>query len=166
MWYSFDRPQKDERLSRPWSHSMVLNMGPLDWESSALTTKPYRIKWRKHKIILTFLILDFRLLRKVTKTAEMEQYRSLQPGILLKKRLQHSCFLVKFARFLRTPFVRNTFEWLLPAIFENKFFAMLSKIFSGKKRKHKTLDIKKILTCNTPQQFRILQGKHVHFRDY
>ena len=34
------QPRKDERLSRPWSHPVVLNMGPLDWESSALTTRP------------------------------------------------------------------------------------------------------------------------------
>ena len=26
-WYSFYRPQKDERLSWPWSHPMVLNTG-------------------------------------------------------------------------------------------------------------------------------------------
>ena len=39
-WYSFYRPRKDERLSRPWSHSMVLNTGPLDWETSILTTRP------------------------------------------------------------------------------------------------------------------------------
>ena len=25
------RPLKDERLSRPWSHPVVLNTGPLDW---------------------------------------------------------------------------------------------------------------------------------------
>ena len=37
-WYSFYRPRKDERLSRPWSHPLVLNTGSLDWESSALTT--------------------------------------------------------------------------------------------------------------------------------
>ena len=37
-WYSFYRPRKDERLSRPWSHLVVLNTGLLDWESSALTT--------------------------------------------------------------------------------------------------------------------------------
>ena len=24
------------RLSQPWSHPVVLNMGPVDWESSAL----------------------------------------------------------------------------------------------------------------------------------
>ena len=39
-WYSLYRPQKDERLSRPWSHPVVLNMGPLDWESRA-----YGEKW-------------------------------------------------------------------------------------------------------------------------
>ena len=38
-WYSFYRPRKDERLSRPWSHPVVLNTGLLDWESSALTTR-------------------------------------------------------------------------------------------------------------------------------
>ena len=39
-WYSFYWPQRDERLSQPWSHPVVLNTGPLDWESSALTTRP------------------------------------------------------------------------------------------------------------------------------
>ena len=39
-WYSFYWPWKDERLSQPWSHPVVLNTGPLDWESSALTTRP------------------------------------------------------------------------------------------------------------------------------
>ena len=30
-------------LSRPWNQLVVLNMGPLDWESSALTTTPERV---------------------------------------------------------------------------------------------------------------------------
>ena len=38
-WDSFDWPWKVERLSWPWSHPVVLNMGPLDWESSNLTTR-------------------------------------------------------------------------------------------------------------------------------
>ena len=39
-WYSFYLPRKDERLrSQPWSHPVVLIMGPLDWESSTLTTR-------------------------------------------------------------------------------------------------------------------------------
>ena len=37
-WYSLDRPQKDEKLRRPWRHPAVLIMEPLDSESSALTT--------------------------------------------------------------------------------------------------------------------------------
>lgn len=36
--YSFDRPEKDEKLSRPWYQLVVLNQGPLDWESSTQTT--------------------------------------------------------------------------------------------------------------------------------
>ena len=39
-WHSFYRPRKDERLSRLWSNPVVLNTGPLDWESRALTTRP------------------------------------------------------------------------------------------------------------------------------
>ena len=39
-WYSFDGPWKNERPSRIWSHSVVLNAGPLDWEVSVLTTRP------------------------------------------------------------------------------------------------------------------------------
>ena len=38
--YSFYRLRNDERLSRPWSHPVVLNSGHLDWESSALNTRP------------------------------------------------------------------------------------------------------------------------------
>ena len=30
-------PQKEERLSQPWSYPVVLNMGHQDWESSSLT---------------------------------------------------------------------------------------------------------------------------------
>ena len=38
-WYPFYRHRKDERLSQPLSHPVVLNTRPLDWESSALTTR-------------------------------------------------------------------------------------------------------------------------------
>ena len=27
---------EDEMLSQPWSHPVLLNMGPMDWESSTL----------------------------------------------------------------------------------------------------------------------------------
>ena len=36
----FYRLRKDERLSRPWSYLVVLSMGPMNWESSALTSRP------------------------------------------------------------------------------------------------------------------------------
>ena len=36
-WYSNDQNWKNERLSWPWKHLVVFNLGPLDWESSALT---------------------------------------------------------------------------------------------------------------------------------
>ena len=39
-WYSFNQLWEDERLSQFWGHPVVLNLGPLDWESSALTTRP------------------------------------------------------------------------------------------------------------------------------
>ena len=29
-WYSFHQPRKDERLSRPWRHPVVLNSGSLE----------------------------------------------------------------------------------------------------------------------------------------
>ena len=42
-WYSSYPPRKDERLSGAWSHPMVLNTGPLDQESSALTKELHLI---------------------------------------------------------------------------------------------------------------------------
>ena len=43
-WHSFDIPRKDEKLNRSWNHPVVLRTGPLDWESWALTTRPFRRK--------------------------------------------------------------------------------------------------------------------------
>ena len=38
---------------------------------------------------------------------------SLRAENFIKKRLQHSCFPVKFAKFLRTPFSTEYFRWVL-----------------------------------------------------
>ena len=38
-WYSFHRPRKDERLSRPWSYTVALTLVALDLESNVLTTR-------------------------------------------------------------------------------------------------------------------------------
>ena len=44
--------------------------------------------------------------------------RKLQALLLvtIKKRLQHKCFNVKFAKFLRTPILKNICEWLLLSV--------------------------------------------------
>ena len=38
-WYSSYQPWKDERVSQTWSHLVVLNMGPLDWNTGLLNCK-------------------------------------------------------------------------------------------------------------------------------
>ena len=40
--------QKDESLYSPWSQPVVLNLGPLDWESSTLTTRPLHLLLHFH----------------------------------------------------------------------------------------------------------------------
>ena len=52
------RPRKDERLSRPWSHPVVLNTGPLDLESTALTTKPKANKRHRVKSLTSLCFLE------------------------------------------------------------------------------------------------------------
>ena len=41
------------------------------------------------------------------------QVAGLRPATILKKRLWHRCFLVNFAKFLRTPFIKEHLWWLL-----------------------------------------------------
>ena len=43
----------------------------------------------------------------------------LRPATLLKKRLWHRCFPVNFAKFLKTPFLTEHFQWLLLKNLEN-----------------------------------------------
>ena len=55
------------------------------------------------------------------------------PATLLKKRLWHRCFTVNFAKFLRTPFLQNTFGWLLlcfMAFSDWEFLPQPSKTFA------------------------------------
>ena len=61
-WFSLYRPRKDERLSRPWSHPVVLNTGPLDWESSTLTTWPSNIlifQAEQISLMLFYFVQDY-----------------------------------------------------------------------------------------------------------
>ena len=39
-WYLFNQLKKGKSLNLPWSHPLVLNLKPLDWKASALTTRP------------------------------------------------------------------------------------------------------------------------------
>ena len=55
-WYSFKRARKGERLSWPWTYPVVFNTGPLDWESSALTTR--QLLHMKQDSISFILIFD------------------------------------------------------------------------------------------------------------
>ena len=50
---------------------------------------------------------------------------SLQASNFVKKRLQHRCFAVKFAKFLRTPFFAEHFQSLLR---KNQCFAGVMNI--------------------------------------
>ena len=40
-------------LSQPWIHPVVLNTGPLNWESSALTSRPLLHVW-----LSTYVLVD------------------------------------------------------------------------------------------------------------
>ena len=67
-----DGPQKDESLSRPWNHPVILNPGPLNSESSTLTTMPLlhntnNIVLDKMLKMLTYTDLKMSELRKVIK---------------------------------------------------------------------------------------------------
>ena len=59
-WYLIDQPWKDESLSWPRSHPVLLNLGTLDWEFSTLTTKPHPeelvLKPTQSLIYLSFII--------------------------------------------------------------------------------------------------------------
>ena len=48
IWLTLDRWKA---VIRPWSHQVVLNLGPLDWESSALINWPLlRVSWENNVI--------------------------------------------------------------------------------------------------------------------
>ena len=69
-WYSLYWPQKDEKLSRPWSqqvvlnlgwpwsHPVVLNTGPLDWESSTWTSRPSILLRLRNSIVKWWQLLQ------------------------------------------------------------------------------------------------------------
>ena len=51
--------------------------------------------------------------KQLCQSLFFNKFAGLSPATSLKKRLWHRCFPVNFARFLRTPFLKNTSGWLL-----------------------------------------------------
>ena len=49
--HSIPKILKDKRLRQPWSHP-VLNLGRLDWEFSALTSRPLLLEGRENVILI------------------------------------------------------------------------------------------------------------------
>ena len=70
------------------------------WKRSNLLSSVYSyVHHDTHKTLLENLVFQsFR-----------SSHRSPQPATLLKKRLWQRCFPVNFAKFLRTPFLKNAF---------------------------------------------------------
>ena len=56
-WYWCYGSRKDERLNQSWNHPVVLNTGPLEWESNALTTRPLLLAFCKTGLKWSYLWL-------------------------------------------------------------------------------------------------------------
>ena len=65
--------------------------------------------------IKTVVLKNFEKLtgKHLYQSLSFNKVEGLRPATLLKKRLWHMCFLVNFAKFLRTPFLQNTSGRLL-----------------------------------------------------
>ena len=94
--------------SRKLACSSLLDQGKIDisnWEQNMLHNKSYQPFCRKRISVLTGL--------KVLSLKCKCLFYSLRPATLLKKRLWHRCFLLNFAKFLRTSFLTEHVWWLL-----------------------------------------------------
>ena len=104
--YSFYRPQKDERLTRPWGLPVVLNPGPLDWESSAPTTRPLFLNMKKNQ--RTY---------ERQQTCCLEESRYLQfdcSGIRIHNHLVHEQILNHLLNYLLNHLLNSLAKWLNP----------------------------------------------------
>ena len=54
--------------------------------------------------------------KKLCRSLFFNKVAGLRPSTLLKKRLWHRCFPVNFAKFLRSPFVKEYLWWLLLSV--------------------------------------------------
>ena len=67
--------------------------------------------------------LKFRKFHRKTLKFLFSKVAGLRPATLIKKRLQHSCFPMEFAKFLRTPILKNiSGRLLLKGLFSLLFY--------------------------------------------
>ena len=87
---------KDERLSQPWNNPVVLNMGPLDWEASALPTRTllpnimpgFVIKdWTVESVVAVIQHSCMVMCQKEKKDAQDGQSNNDSEEFLVKKHL-------------------------------------------------------------------------------
>ena len=71
----------------------------------AFETEPYSKVWVWKNLKFT-LFSNFGSSRSEARKGALRNFA--RPAALLKKRLWHRCFLLNFAKFLRTPFLWNT----------------------------------------------------------
>ena len=86
-WYSFDWPQKDERWNWPWSYSLILKLGPLDWESSTITTTPLRSPFiTPDEVFPELFLIKETALKKLGKVVQVTQvHGSMEAKSILEK---------------------------------------------------------------------------------
>ena len=106
-WYLFNWPRKDERLSWPRSHPLVLNAGPLDWKSSALTARPFPNNhflknWNisyGNIIHMDSLHLKFtKIWQTFTHTKESQKTRCFLYTVILIFTSNHICTLQRYMK--------------------------------------------------------------------
>ena len=72
--------------------------------------------------------------RKTSVLESCNKVVGLHPCNIIKKRLQHRCFPVKYAKFIRTPFLKNICGWRLLSFFiyylQNEFPILNQHLYS------------------------------------
>ena len=99
FWYSFNRPQKGETLIWPQSHPVVLNPGPLDWESSTLTARPFPRKLKYFKFHMDSLHLKFtKIWQTFTHKKESQKTRCFLYTAILIFTSNNICTLQRYMK--------------------------------------------------------------------
>ena len=84
---------KDERLSWPWSYPVILNPGPLDWESSTLTTRPL--------VLNQEILREIEWLKQYSNKSENYLQGTLYKPFLWRKRVRSAGFSITHGNYER-----------------------------------------------------------------